>query len=176
LRWRALLHCLASITLGCVRLLHLDPVLRRDGTIARAARFRDQTLQAHAASGAEQLRPDLARTARRTCRPDGRAAAGPGWSSACSAGRQHGHLVRRGIVAGLAGARRRRGSRRPLACLKAFRDDSRNLMSAVTSSACHVRSPSMRRGLFLDLLPVQMVKHIAEVAHVQQPPRSPQRG
>jgi hypothetical protein len=25
----------------------------------------------------------------------------------------------------------------------------------------------MRRGLFLDLLPVQMVEHIAEVAHVQ---------
>ncbi|UPJ76156.1 hypothetical protein [Bradyrhizobium sp. 187] len=31
--------------------------------------------------------------------------------------------------------------------------------------------PSVRRGLLLDLLPVQMVEHIAEVAHVQHLPQ-----
>ena len=45
--------------------LHLDPVFRAAGAIAPIAAFRDQTLEAHAAGGGEQVRADRGRLERR---------------------------------------------------------------------------------------------------------------
>jgi hypothetical protein len=81
-------------------------------------------------------------------------------------GRQR-HLVGRGVVADRAGSA---AAPQPQAFGPSQgRSEWFSQTQWVPSQRAHVTSgpTSMRWGLFLDLLPVQMVEHIAEVTHIQ---------